>query len=118
MLQQILIGYVATIEIKLEFDLMVSIIQGLFFDQLNCQLVVELPIIDICQNDFQDLNINSASAEYPPLSFLGSCILWNSLDACATAAADTSAAIMAACLDSLIKVALGPMSNVQSLEIA
>ena len=71
-------------------------------------------------SDFQDLNINSASAEYPPLSFviLGSHILRNSLDACAATAADTSATIVATCLDSSIKGALGPMSNVRSLEIA
>ena len=71
-------------------------------------------------SDFQDWNINSALAEYPPLSFviLGSHILQNSLDACAAAAADTSAAIVAACLDSSIKGALGPMSTVRSLDIA
>ena len=70
-------------------------------------------------SDFQDLNVNSASVEYPPLSFvvLGSHIQRNSLDTCATAAADTSAAIVATCLDSSIKGALGPMSNVRSLEI-
>ena len=69
--------------------------------------------------DFQDQNINSASAEYPPLSFviLGSHILRNSLDACAATAADTSAAIVAACLDSSIRGTLGPMSNVLSFSV-
>ena len=70
-------------------------------------------------SDFHDRNINSASAEYPPLSFviLGSHICRNSLDACAATAADTSAAIVAACLDSSIKGAVGLMSNVRSLGI-
>ena len=71
-------------------------------------------------SDFQDLNIILASVEYPPLSFviLGYQILQNSLDTCAVAAAYTSAAIVATCLDSSIKGALGLTSNVQSLEVA
>ena len=70
--------------------------------------------------DFQERNINSASAEYPPLSLVifGSHILQNSLDACAAAAADTSAAIVAVFLESSTKGALVPTSNVLSLEIA
>ena len=66
-------------------------------------------------SDFHVRNINSASVEYPPLSFVifGSRICQNSLDACTAAAADTSATIVVACLDSSIRGAVGSTSNVQ-----
>ena len=58
--------------------------------------------------------MSSASAEYPPLSLviLGSHIFQNSFDACTAAASDTSAAIVAAFLESLARGTMGLTSKV------
>ena len=67
-------------------------------------------------SDLHDLNISSASAEYLPFSLVifGSRIRQNSLDAWAAAAAETSAAMLATCLDSLTKGVAGSTSKVWS----
>ena len=122
MFQKVLVSNFTTTEVELKLYLMASIIQDLFFDELDGRFVVQLSICNVCQNiqPPQVQKISSASAEYPPLSLviLGSHILQNSFDACAAAAADTSAAIVAASLELLAKGAMGLTLNVLSLGMA
>ena len=70
-------------------------------------------------SECQEWKTSSASAEYSPLSvvILGSCILQNSFDAWAAAAAETSAAIVATSWVLLTKGAMGLTLKVMLLGI-
>ena len=63
----------------------------------------------------QDQKTSSVSTKYLPLNFIifGSCIHWNSLNIWATAAAETSATIVAASWGLLVSGAILLTSNVQ-----
>ena len=79
---------------------MACIVQSLLFYELDCSFIVQLTILNICKDIHSPRPENELGmlAEYPPQSLviLGSRICWNSLDACATAAAETSATMVAA----------------------
>ena len=98
--QQILVCDVTTTKVKLEFDLAWRVLSRVcsLMSWIAALLSNSLSWMFANMSTHQDQNMSSASAAYPPcnLVILGSHICQNSLDACATAAAKTSATMVAA----------------------
>ena len=100
MLQQVLVCNYTPTKIELKLNFTAGILLCHIFDELDCGLIVQLSVLNMSYyvHAHQDLNVSSASAEYPPLNLV---IFWsrirqNSFDAWAATAAETSAVMAAA----------------------